>query len=535
MDVLRELVLPKLDGVRAQHGTFMARCPAHDDGKASLSLSVGKEHPVVLHCHAGCDRDTILKEIGLTWDDLCKPRDQREQRAEWTPRGPAVAVYDYVDEDAKLLFQVLRTADKQFSQRRPDPSAPKGWRWNLADTRRVLYRLPKVIEGIRDGHVIFIVEGEKDVHALEGQHLVATCNPGGAGKWRAEYCETFRDADVTIVCDRDEVGHKHARQVRDMLTGIARSIRIMEPAVGKDAADHFGAGKTLMDLVEIWTSEQVAAPDLAPDLWEFISVPDAEYDWIVPDLIERGDRLVWTGFEGLGKSMAIRQMAVMIAAGMHPFKWSDIPPMRVLLIDCENSEQQSRRKFRPLAACSIKFGHRVPDGALRLIHKPAGIDVLRADDAAWLLERVTAHKPDILFIGPFYRLHAGNINDEEAARKAVNILDQARVQADCAMVIEAHAGHGGQGEQGKNRSVRPVGSSLLLRWPEFGFGIAPDDPNLQPGERCRTVAVKPWRGARDDRDWPTRLTYGGEGNWPWQIAPDYIPPKGWEPTTGRDS
>lgn len=532
MDVLRELVLPKLDGVRAQNGSFMARCPAHDDGKASLSLTTGKEHPVVLHCHAGCDRDDILAAIGLTWADVCKPREQRDEPAEWTPRGPAVAVYDYVDEDGNLLFQVLRTADKQFSQRVPNPSRKSGWEWRLGDVRRVPYRLPKVIEGVRNGDVIFIVEGEKDVHTLEAHKLVATCNPGGAGKWKREYCEFLRDADVTIIADRDDPGHAHARQVRDMLTGVALTIRIVEPAAGKDATDHFSAGKTLLDLVEIWTSEQQATPDLAPDLWEFISVADDDdYDWIVPGLLDRGDRLVWTGFEGLGKSMAIRQMAVMIAAGMHPFKWSDIPSKRVLLIDCENSEKQSRRKFRPLAACSIKYGHRVPDGALRLIHRPAGIDVLRSDDAAWLRERVTAHKPDILFIGPFYRLHAGNINDEEAARRTVAILDEVRVQADCAMVIEAHSGHG---EQGKNRSVRPVGSSLLLRWPEFGYGIAPDDPDQRPGERCRTVAVKPWRGDRDDRDWPSRLTYGGEGNWPWQIAPDFIPPAGWEPTTGRN-
>jgi hypothetical protein len=530
MDVLTEIVLPKLDGVRSQYGGFMARCPAHDDGKASLSLTRGKEHPVVFHCHAGCERDDILAAAGLSWGDLCKPRDQRQETGEWTPRGTAVAVYDYVDEDGKLLYQVLRTADKQFPCRVPNPARPKGWDWKLGDTRRVLYRLPKVIEGIRDGHVIFIVEGEKDVHALEGQQLIGTCNPGGAGKWKPEYCEVFREADVTIICDRDNPGEAHARQVRDMLTGIARSIRIMEPAVGKDAADHFAAGKKLPDLVTTWTSEVEAKPDLAPDLWEFLATEDPDYDWIVPDLLERGDRLVWTGFEGLGKSMAIRQMAVMIAAGLHPFKWTEIPKMRVLLIDCENSEQQSRRKFRPLADLSIKSRHRVPDGALRLIHKPAGIDVSRPDDAAWLLERVTAHKPDVLFIGPFYRLHAGNINDESAARHTVNILDMARTAAGCAMVIEAHAGHG---EQGKNRSVRPVGSSLLLRWPEFGFGIAPAyDP--EPGEPCRTVEVRAWRGARDQRDWPTRLTWGGEGSWPWQIAPEFVPAKGWE-SNGRNN
>lgn len=144
MDVLRELVLPRLDGLKASGGSYMARCPAHDDGKASLSVSVGKEHPVVLHCHAGCDRDSILAAVGLTWAELCAPRDSGHRpQAEWTPHGDAIAVYDYVDEHSNLLFQVCRTADKQFPQRRPEPSSKTGWVWKLGEVRRVLYRLDR--------------------------------------------------------------------------------------------------------------------------------------------------------------------------------------------------------------------------------------------------------------------------------------------------------------------------------------------------------------------------------------------------------
>jgi hypothetical protein len=179
------------------------------------------------------------------------------------------------------------------------------------------------------------------------------------------------------------------------------------------------------------------------------------------------------------------------------------------MIDCENSERLARRKFRPLAEQSIKAMRRVPDGALRLIHRPEGLDLLRDDDAAWLVERVTAHKPDLLIIGPFYRLHAANINEEIAARRTVAVLDAARTKVDCALVVEAHAGHG---EQGKNRSVRPVGSSLLLRWPEFGYGIAPVSQDVDG--RCRRVEVKQWRGDRDEREWPSEM-YWGKG-WPWQ-------------------
>jgi 5S rRNA maturation endonuclease (ribonuclease M5) len=509
-DALRELVLPRLEAVKKSGGGFMARCPVHGDSTASLSVSAGKEHPVVFHCHAGCQPDDIIAKLGLTWADVNTPRERPTSDAEWTPAGPATAVYSYVDETGTLLFQVLRTANKDFRQRIPDPGAKTGWTWKLGDTRRVLYHLPRVIEAVRGGREIYVCEGEKDVHTLEAAGLVATCNPGGAGKWRTEYNEFLRDAIVTIVTDCDDPGRAHARQIREALTDIAACITIVEPIAGKDATDHVNAGHDLAELVTVWSSDYKPKPDLAPDLWEFLATTDDPYDWIVPGLLERGDRLMLTGFEGLGKSMLVRQMAVMTAAGIHMFTSEAIRPARVLLIDCENSVRQSRRKFRPLAGATIDADRRVPDGGLRLIHKPDGIDLTKPQDAEWLIERVTAHQPDVLIIGPFYRLHAGNMNDELPCRRTVAVLDQARTLGNgLALIVEAHAGHA---EQGRNRSVRPRGSSLLLGWPEFGFGIAPyDDP--QPGQPCRTVTVSHWRGERDERHWPHFLTWGQP--WPW--------------------
>ena len=89
-------------------------------------------------------------------------------------------MYDYVNEDGELLYQVCRTADKQFPVRVPDSSRKSGYRWSLAGVRRVLYRLPKVREGLADGEIVYICEGEKDVQALEAAGAVATCPPGGS-------------------------------------------------------------------------------------------------------------------------------------------------------------------------------------------------------------------------------------------------------------------------------------------------------------------------------------------------------------------
>ena len=48
-------VLARLDGVRPSGEGFTARCPAHEDREASLSVTEGtKGATVVLHCFAGC-------------------------------------------------------------------------------------------------------------------------------------------------------------------------------------------------------------------------------------------------------------------------------------------------------------------------------------------------------------------------------------------------------------------------------------------------------------------------------------------------
>jgi hypothetical protein len=517
MDPLREIVLPKFASVRRSGAGYVVRCPAHEDRTASLTIGPGEKHPVVFHCQAGCNSEEVLTALGLTWGDLSKPREQTGGRDDdWTPAGPAVAIYEYRDEHGELLFQVCRTASKAFRQRTPDATAKSGWSWKLGDVRRVLYRLPEILNAVRDGREIYLCEGEKDVHTLERHGLVATCNPGGAGKWRPEYTETLRGAAVvTIVADRDDPGRAHARQVRDALAASVGAVYIVEAKAGKDATDHVNAGHSLAELEITSSTEQEARPQLALDLWQFIAVEDDPYDWIVPGLLERGDRLILTGFEGLGKSMLTRQMAVMIAAGMNPFYWNEtFPPARVLYIDCENSERQARRKFRPLAAASIKHHHRVPDGGLRLIHRPEGVDLTRDEWAEWLMEQVTAHQPDVLYIGPFYRLHNANMNEELPARKTAAVLDKARVAGDCVLITEAHSGHG---DQGMSRSLRPAGSSLLLRWPEFGLGLRPAGSRQLAG-RPQDVEVAHWRGGRDDRKWPKYLTMGDPHDWPWKWA-----------------
>jgi 5S rRNA maturation endonuclease (ribonuclease M5) len=260
-DVL-ELVLGKLDGVRQQGGYWMACCPAHEDSKASLSVGRGTEQPVVVKCHAGCETVAVLDAIGLDMAAVSSPNGHEQPAGEWMPGNRrAVAIYDYTDGDSKLLFQVLRSDDKHFSQRRPDPAAPSGWAWNLKGVPRALYRHPQLRAAISAGQDVWICEGEKDVHALEAAGVVATCNPGGAGKWQPQHTAYFRGGlRVVIVADKDEPGRKHAATVAAALrehSGKYIDVEVVEAAEGKDAADHLAAGYGLADFVPA----QLSLPD----------------------------------------------------------------------------------------------------------------------------------------------------------------------------------------------------------------------------------------------------------------------------------
>jgi hypothetical protein len=239
---------------------------------------------------------------------------------------------------------------------------------------------------------------------------------------------------------------------------------------------------------------------LAGDLFATIDDP---YDWVIPGLLERLDRFMLTGGEGAGKSTLIRQLAICAAAGCHPFTADPIPAQRVLFVDCENSERQWRRAARTTMTAAGQRGTGDPTETL-MVANVGRIVLTRPSTLAAVHALMDEHEPDIVVIGPIYKL-AESVNSEEEVGPLFAALDSLRERG-AAMLIEAHAGHGTAGPAGE-RNLRPRGSSALLGWPEFGFGLARDS-NI----KGRFELVR-WRGDRDERDWPPALRRGGVLPW----------------------
>jgi len=337
------VVLGRLRDVSTSGEGYRARCPVHDDRHPSLSIKEAPDGRVLLHCFAGCTAEEIVAAIGMQTQDLF-PKDEKKAAPDhdWTPRGPALASYPYTDETGELLFTVCRTADKQFPCWRPDPTKRQGKSWSLNGVRRVPYRLPQVMEAVTHGKTIYIVEGEKDVEALEAVGAVATCNPGGAGKWRAEYADYLSGAQVIVVADKDEPGRRHAAQVAASLKDKARQVTVVEARQGKDAADHLEAGSGVDDFEP--TGGEPEAPKLffsAPELRDYVS---PHIDWIVEKILAKGVFTIFGGKPKSGKTTMLFGAVHAIQTGC-AFMGLGTHPARVLYIT-----EQNKTTVRPKLA-----------------------------------------------------------------------------------------------------------------------------------------------------------------------------------------
>ena len=428
-----------------------------------------------------------------------------------------------------------------------------------------MYRLPQVLQAKEEGRPIYVVEGEKDVHSLEALGKTATTNAGGAGgqgqkKWTEKHTETLAGANIIIICDNDEAGYLHARSVNRDLTDAGCTVKVFKPSTYPDVSDMLEAGQSLQEglvpfdtdalpevkdtsdakqdnldkLIETLQGIDTTQSDgivwgrVASAMDQFSSAKDRQhsdqgtlvewspfletnvdlsYDWVIPNLLERQERVIVVAAEGAGKTTLARQVALMSAAGIHPFRRDAMEPVRTLMIDLENPERIIRRTSLRIYD-KIKWFDKHKDMDAHLLMKPDGINLLTASDRALVEEHVAAVQPDILFFGPLYKafLDPGGRTAESVSIEIARFLDYIRHTYNCALWIEHHAplGSGGQ------RDLRPFGSAVWSRWSEFGLALAPDptDPEL--------ISFNHYRGQREAREWPTLCKRGN--TWPFEVV-----------------
>jgi hypothetical protein len=251
------------------------------------------------------------------------------------------------------------------------------------------------------------------------------------------------------------------------------------------------------------TSKQITDPGRLVQWNDFISEQvDDSYDWVIPGLLERGERVIVVAAEGVGKTMLARQVALCAAAGVHPFTYGQMKPVTTLTVDLENPERIIRRASSAIVTQAMRRGH-VARIYGEVLTKPSGMDLLKPEDRLILEEAIERVKPDILVMGPLYKafVDPGGRTSEAIAVEVAKYLDTIRTVYGCALWLEHHAP---LGTTVTTRELRPFGSAVWSRWPEFGISLQPDPTANEP----YVYDVRHFRGARDQRQWPLKIKRG---------------------------
>jgi hypothetical protein len=249
-------LLHLLIGVKQTKSGWSARCPAHEDRQASLSIGDGKDGRVLLKCHAGCDYKKIVAALKLDERDLFDADStpaaattrstsskatskayataDAAQKAYERKLGKPTASWEY-ELNGKLVGVVLRW-DRPDGKKevRPLSLHADGWRLEHMAEPRPLYGLGSWPVKVRDR--VYVVEGEKCVDAARGLGLLASTSSAGSNAASKSDWSPLAGLDVVILPDADEPGRKYADEVASILLRLdpPATVRIVDLAPDAD-------------------------------------------------------------------------------------------------------------------------------------------------------------------------------------------------------------------------------------------------------------------------------------------------------------
>jgi putative DNA primase/helicase len=267
--------------------TWMARCPAHEDRKPSLSVSSGKDGKVLVRCHASCDQERVISALrarGL-WSDH-RPRSIcRMPRRAPVERKPDQEDDERRSETALAIWQTARSAKGSLVETylasrginlplpdvlrfHPGLKHPSGASWPamvalvtdgvegtpLAIHRTYLARdgagkapiVPQklmlgpcrggVVRLAQPGTLLMIGEGiETCLSAMQATRYPAWAALSTSGLRSLSLPNDKRD--IIILADADEAGEAAAKDAARRWVREGRRVRIARPPQGMDFND----------------------------------------------------------------------------------------------------------------------------------------------------------------------------------------------------------------------------------------------------------------------------------------------------------
>jgi hypothetical protein len=467
MDALRD----HSEHVISRGGMARTRGLCHDgDAPDTVSISIGKDKRVLIHCHKECPVEDFLAPLGLTMADL-----HDEPKARSGSLGTRIKTWTYKRVDGSVVQYVHKYFPKGFR-----PELPNGEMKSPPKEERVLLYLPEVRAQAEAGGVITLCEGETDTDNAIKAGAVATTMPGGAGMgWQERYTDMLRGAaEVRIISDRDHDGQglRHAQKVAASLGRAGIPWRIYLPAAGKDLSDHLATGATLDDLIEVRDDEEPpeeAAPEaLDPENTSSEEYFEAAVERLLGQLLDTdglddippleplvGDLLALNtvarvvGPSGTFKSFVLLDMAGHIGTGM---KWhGEYVKQGLVVYLVAEGEQGIRKRVR---AWEQHHGLRMDN--VRFLPRP-----VQAMSPEWdvLIEALRRLRPVLVIVDTQARVTVGvEENSNTEMGRIVDRFDQMRI-ATCACIAAVHhTGHVGEHGRGASAVKGALQSELMV-------------------------------------------------------------------------
>lgn len=491
-------IAERLEGVSWKgEDKLTALCPAHNDHRNSLSVTVGDKGRLLFKCHTGCEFEEIIEALNESQPSSKtvrkKPERERKKLSKGMKRtsfvGPntpdpdfeeilgrkPTVTYRYADAQDRTIGYVVRIESKKgkrFFQITPWRDDKGVVHWLIEDFAkpRPLYGLVE-LAGADDNEPVLIVEGEKTADAAQSRfpsHVVISWH-GGANAIRQTDWLPLQSFDVTIWPDADDPGLAAADDIARTLRSVgAASVKIVDvPDIlpkGWDLADDAPDGVEIEALLrDAKPSEEdlsnflISAKQLA-----VMDIPPREM--VVNPLIASNSINLMYASRGLGKTWVGLSLAKAVALG-EDFLAYHVPEARpVLFIDGEMPLADLKERVKAIGAGDINNLEILSSEIMHRDLRDLNID--HEEDQLMIsamLDRLAEQdrKPALIIMDNLSSLRRGvEENDNSALDNILHWLLSLRHKGYATLLVH-HAGKLGD-QRGASRLEDPVDTTIKL-------------------------------------------------------------------------
>ncbi len=221
------------------------------------------------------------------------------------------------------------------------------------------------------------------------------------------------------------------------------------------------------------TSKRTLAAPL--DIRATLTAPEEPIPWVVAPYFARGETVLIAGESGIGKSLALLDLALAMTAG-HNFM-TELPvtggPYTVVMLDMENPHRLIRRRLRRMIYALDIDEDKAASLPLFYIRQPT-LDLNDPEDFEALLAVVETRRPDFVFIDSLVRVHRGDENSNSEMRDLFAKLQLLPTMYDCGLVIAHHLAKPSKDRPADETRYRIRGATDILNVVDAALGLQRD-------------------------------------------------------------